>query len=349
MADSTLSALPVASALDGTELLYAVQGGASKKTTVDSIVTWVRSSIAAAALTVAAGTAGTPGLNFTGDTNTGFYSAGADQIGVAAGGANVMTIAAASVQMGNTTILSIGEGVFPGIVGLTDTDTGIGWGGGASNFLAFAAGGSSVLTVEPTRIIGLQPIQAADGSITAPGFSFSNDTNTGFYRIAADQLGVATGGTLRLTLTTSSLTCTLPYLGSAGSAAAPSLAFSGDSNTGFYSSAADEISISCGATQRAYFNTTTFYCTLNLQLVDKNIVIGTTTGTKFGTATTQKIGFFNSTPIVQPNSTGETVGFTAGAGTAVNDASTFTGNVGATAYRISDVVKHLKNLGLIAA
>jgi hypothetical protein len=32
----------------------------------------------------------------------------------------------------------------------------------------------------------------------------------------------------------------------------------------------------------------------------KNIVVGTTTGTKFGTATTQKIGFFNATPVVQP-------------------------------------------------
>lgn len=31
-----------------------------------------------------------------------------------------------------------------------------------------------------------------------------------------------------------------------------------------------------------------------------NIVIGTTTGTKLGTATTQKIGFFNAAPIVQP-------------------------------------------------
>lgn len=34
-----------------------------------------------------------------------------------------------------------------------------------------------------------------------------------------------------------------------------------------------------------------------------NLVLGTTTGTKFGTATTQKISFFNSTPIVQPANT----------------------------------------------
>jgi len=31
-----------------------------------------------------------------------------------------------------------------------------------------------------------------------------------------------------------------------------------------------------------------------------NIAVGTTTGTKIGTATTQKLGFFNATPVVQP-------------------------------------------------
>jgi hypothetical protein len=31
-----------------------------------------------------------------------------------------------------------------------------------------------------------------------------------------------------------------------------------------------------------------------------DIAVGTTTGTKIGTATTQKLGFFNKTPVVQP-------------------------------------------------
>lgn len=75
---------------------------------------------------------------------------------------------------------------------------------------------------------------------------------------------------------------------------------------------------------------------------------GTLRGLRFG-ITGNAIGFMGATPVTRPSTTGETVGFTAGAGTAVNDASTFTGNVGATAYRLSDVVKHLKNLGLIAA
>jgi len=39
----------------------------------------------------------------------------------------------------------------------------------------------------------------------------------------------------------------------------------------------------------------------NLEFVANNIVTDTTTGTKIGTATNQKLGFFNATPIVQPS------------------------------------------------
>ncbi len=39
----------------------------------------------------------------------------------------------------------------------------------------------------------------------------------------------------------------------------------------------------------------------DLEIIDANdIILGTTTGTKFGTATTQKLAFYNSAPIVQP-------------------------------------------------
>lgn len=54
------------------------------------------------------------------------------------------------------------------------------------------------------------------------------------------------------------------------------------------------------------------------------------------------------TSFVPRSGTGETAGFTTGAGTAVKDDSTFTGNVGSTAYRVSDIVKALKQVGILA-
>jgi hypothetical protein len=80
-----------------------------------------------------------------------------------------------------------------------------------------------------------------------------------------------------------------------------------------------------------------------------NIAVGTTTGTKIGASTTQKIGFWNAAPVVQYAAAGTTAGFTAATGTTVLSGSTFTGNIGSGAYTIGDVVAALKKCGIIAS
>jgi len=81
---------------------------------------------------------------------------------------------------------------------------------------------------------------------------------------------------------------------------------------------------------------------------DHDLIIGTGTGTKIGTAVTQKIGFFNATPAVQQSTVNTTTGFTEGSGgTAAKSVSTFTGDFGNRAYTIGDIVKALKTLGLL--
>ena len=91
-----------------------------------------------------------------------------------------------------------------------------------------------------------------------------------------------------------------------------------------------------------------YYFSKLISLADgANIVMSSGTGTKFASSSDQKIGFWGITPIIRPSSTGEGSGFSAGGGTAVTHTSTFTGNTGSTAYTISDIIKHLKNIGLI--
>lgn len=80
-----------------------------------------------------------------------------------------------------------------------------------------------------------------------------------------------------------------------------------------------------------------------------NIALGTTNGTRFGTGTTQKIGFYNAVPISQFNLTGNTHTVTAGSTTNVFTNTTFDGSTGSTAYTVGDIVKALKLLGLLAS
>lgn len=74
-----------------------------------------------------------------------------------------------------------------------------------------------------------------------------------------------------------------------------------------------------------------------------NIALGTSTGSRIGTATDQKIGFWNATPVAQPTTGIAQATFLANAGgTAVNVDSTFDG------YTLGQVVKAMRNLGLLA-
>jgi hypothetical protein len=106
--------------------------------------------------------------------------------------------------------------------------------------------------------------------------------------------------------------------------------------------------IGLGETNSVTFSALTLSSDLNFGGGD-NIVLSTTNGTKIGTETNQLLGFYNQTPIVQPSSTGVTTnGFTQGSGNNVHPNSTFTGGIGTNAYTISDIVAHLKSLGLLA-
>lgn len=81
----------------------------------------------------------------------------------------------------------------------------------------------------------------------------------------------------------------------------------------------------------------------HIQILDgRNIIVGKGTGTKIGTEISQKIGFFNTLPVIQPTTAIDEAAFTANSGTAVNDNTTF------DSYTLRQVVKALRNLGLLA-
>lgn len=73
-----------------------------------------------------------------------------------------------------------------------------------------------------------------------------------------------------------------------------------------------------------------------------NLVSNTGTGIKIGTATTQKLGFWNATPIVQPTTAWSAATFVTNTSLIANDSATFDG------YTIGQVIKALRNMGILA-
>lgn len=124
-------------------------------------------------LQIVAGTAGSPGLAFGTDTNSGVYSIGADNIGIALNGTKYVDIGTGST--------------------------------------AFTAA-----------------VKLQDGSVSVPALTFTSDTNSGLYRIGADNIGVALNGTKHLDLSTTAVDVASKKITSltAGTAATDAVAFS---------------------------------------------------------------------------------------------------------------------------
>ena len=89
---------------------------------------------------------------------------------------------------------------------------------------------------------------AIDGSAALPSIAFASDTDTGLYRVGANQLGVSTGGTQRLVIDANGqIEAT-----SLGTQAAPTWTFVGDPNTGIYSPGADQLALATSGTGRLF-------------------------------------------------------------------------------------------------
>jgi len=220
----------------------------------------------------AAGAVGTPSYTFTGDTDTGLYYIGANNFGIATNGAKVLDIDATGINgiIGATTpaagdfttvsasgVMDISAGAVgaPGLIVTGDADTGL-YQIGADN-LGVAIGGSKILDVSATGIdvtgtftcSGTGVLQAADGAVGAPAFSFTSDTDCGVYRIGANNLGVSVNGAKVLDIDTSGLGVTgtiSPSVGWTfpdGAVGTPAYSFSADTDTGIYRIGADNMGI----------------------------------------------------------------------------------------------------------
>lgn len=160
-------------------------------------------------MAVPLGTASAPTYSFTGDSNTGVYSSGADSISLVAGGTARAT--ATSSGLGVTgAVTATGAGSFGGTLGATGAATfgstlGVTGATTLSSTLGVTSnatvGGTLDVTGAITATAGMTaaaPVRTAAGSVSAPSHSFSTDTNSGVYSGGADIVRIATGGADRV-------------------------------------------------------------------------------------------------------------------------------------------------------
>jgi hypothetical protein len=184
--------------------------------------------------TFAVGTAALPSIVFSGDPDTGIFWRTSNAIGVSANGSQVLDITSTSIEssvlfLASATIRnSNGTVSAPAYAFQSQTDMGLyrnaadslnvaiqstniaqfQYNGGIGQVLL----GSGTNTVPSLcfannaahgfyRVSGLDvtgstvPLAAKTSSVSAPGFTFEGDENTGLYRIAADNIGLTVGGT----------------------------------------------------------------------------------------------------------------------------------------------------------
>jgi hypothetical protein len=155
------------------------------------------------------------------------------------------------------------------------------------------------------------------GSAAAPSISFTGDTNTGIYSPGADQLAISTNGVARLTTSTTAVSSSLAIDHPLGAVGTPSITFTGDLNTGFYSPAADTLAAVTAGANRLH------------------ITSGGLVGLGTSSPTTGKLHISHFNNDATPNAIFTEIAAAAYPGTDNMSAGKFVNNaIGATAYGI---------------
>lgn len=155
-----------------------------------------------------------------------------------------------NLGVGQATSFDAGTVAAPGLHVTGDANTGLY--SPSADQMAIATAGVQRILVTTTGVTTTVPMIAPVGAVGTPSVTFAGDLNTGFYWIGADEFGIATGGTLRVSVSTTAITATLPVVVGQGLVGTPSVTFAGDLNTGVYSPGADQVAITTAGVIRVH-------------------------------------------------------------------------------------------------
>lgn len=131
------------------------------------------------------------------------------------------------------------------------------------------------------------PLELPNGTVGTPSLSFTTDTDTGFYRGAANRMDLSIGGTLAAYWSATETVVRFPVWGPNGTAAAPAYTFESDPDTGIYRVGANELAMAAGNTSFLSLNTGRL-----LSSVIVNVPDGAVGGPSFSFANDADTGFY---------------------------------------------------------
>jgi len=185
-----------------------------------------------------------PSIAFAADTNTGIYRITTDELGITVGGTRIVRVSGLSTYFYSSTVDTAHTVYLYSDPSSGDVYLSLKPPTSVANAIISSTDGIDIYASSGyVALINSEGIKTVSGDSSIPSYSFISDTNTGIYSIGADNLGVATGGTLRFDISTTAITATLPIKGSDGTVSLPAYSFSGDTNTGIYRIGADNIGI----------------------------------------------------------------------------------------------------------
>lgn len=146
-------------------------------------------------ITAPAGLVGSPGFNFAGSTNTGFYRPSVGVIGASCAGSQVMSMAAGAITTTVPYVAPLGAVGAPSFSFAGDLDTGI-YSSGA-NSVSIAAQGIETCAFDGTSVKPKIQTHSISGTEANPAYSFASETGTGWWYPAANSIAFSAGGTER--------------------------------------------------------------------------------------------------------------------------------------------------------